>query len=222
MTTKLYRIKIVALLVIMLFGVIGAATAQQCGPACPACSGKATGGLLPQNTLMGSTLYIPDGEEETTVFNLRYGIFSWLDAGIGYARDEEETIWSVRIQPIQEDKKGWQPGLILGSGSVQTGGSDQSLYIQLVKSLEITDWLALNASGGYATDLPDYEEDWGLGTITVTLFKQISPFYTYDGINSHVGLSWLPTDWLTLSGYYLEMEELAISIGIQWSIGKNE
>ncbi len=116
-----------------------AARGQQCGPGCPACSGKSVGDLLPQATILGSSLFIPDGEEETAVFNLRYGLFSWMDAGIGYALDEEETIWSVRVQPIAQDQGGWRPALILGTGSVQTGGSDQSGYIQLAKTLEIVE-----------------------------------------------------------------------------------
>lgn len=62
-----------------------------------------------------------------------------MDAGIGYALDEEATIWSVRVQPIVQDQDGWHPALILGTGSVQTGGSNQSGYIQFVKTLEIVE-----------------------------------------------------------------------------------
>lgn len=200
-----------------------AARGQQCGPGCPACSGKAVGDLLPPATILGSLLYIPDGEEETAVLNFRYGLFSWMDAGIGYALDTEETIWSVRVQPIAQDQDGWRPALILGTGSVQTGGSDQSGYVQIAKTLEIVEGrLGISLAGGYATDLPDFREDWGLGTLSVTLFDRVSPFYTYDGINSHVGLSFFATEWLTLTGYMLEMEEPALSVNVQWCFGEKE
>ena len=75
-------------------------------------------------------------------------------------------------------------------------------------------------AGGYATDLPEIEKDWGLGSFSLTLFGRVSPFYTYDGINSHLGLSCVATEWLTLSGYSLEMETAAFSAQVQWSIGR--
>jgi len=214
------------LIIALLFSVLASvdtATGQECGPGCPVCSGKAVGDLLPPATVRCSGLYIPDGEEETTVLNLRYGVVSWMDAGIGYAVDTEEIIWSVRVQPIAQDLDGWRPAFVLGTGSVQTGGSDQSGYIQIAKTLEIVEGsLGISLAGGYATDLPDWREDWGLGTLTLTLFDRVSPFYTYDGVNSHVGLSFFATDWLTLTGYALEMEEPAVSVGIQWGFGEKE
>lgn len=199
------------------------ANAQQCGPGCPACSGKAIGDLLAPKTLFGTVLYIPDGEEETSVYNIRYGVFSWLDAGIGYAQDAEEVIWSVRVQPISQDLEGWRPGLVAGTGSIQTGGSDQSLYAQLLKTWDVVEGkLEVSLAGGYATDWPDFEEDWGLGTVSVTLYDCVSPFYTYDGLNSHAGVSVYVTEWLTLTGYALEMEELALMAGVQWALGEKD
>jgi len=199
------------------------ATGQQCGPACPVCSGKAVGDLLAPTTLFGSALYIPDGEEETTVFNLRYGLFSWMDAGIGYAVDAEEIIWSVRFAPITQDVEGWRPALILGTGSVQARGADQSAFVVLAKTMEIIEGrFGVGLAGGYATDLPDFEEDWRLGTLTLTFFDRVSSFYTYDGINSHFGLAVFATDWLTLTGYYLEFEEPGIMAAVQWGPGGEE
>ena len=200
-----------------------AARGQQCGPGCPACSGKAVGDLLSPATILGSGLYIPDGEEETAVLTLRSGLFPWMDVGIGYALDTEETIWSVRVQPIAQDQDGWRPALILGTGSVQTGGNDQSGFIQIAKTLEVVEGrLGISLAGGYATDLPDLQEDWVLGTFSMTLFDRVSPFYTYDGINSHIGLSFFATEWLTLTSYILEMEEPALSVNVQWSSGETE
>ena len=195
---------------------------QECGPGCPACSGKATGDLLPPGTFFGSALYIPDGEDESRVVRLRYGVFSWMDVGIGYGLDEEETIWSVRVQPIKQDQDGWRPALIIGTGSVQTGGNDQSAYVQLAKTIAIVEGrMEMSLAAGYATDLPDLEEDWFLGTVSMLLFDKVSPFYSYDGINSHAGLSFSATDWLSLTAYALEMEELALSAGVQWRFGKD-
>ncbi len=73
---------------------------QQCGPGCPACSGKVVGDLLSPATLAGSALYIPDGEEETAVLKFRYGLFPWMDVGIGYALDTGEAIWSEGVHAL--------------------------------------------------------------------------------------------------------------------------
>jgi hypothetical protein len=198
----------------------GPAWSQECGPACPACSGKTTGDLVSPTTIVTSWLHIPDGEEETSVFKIRAGLFPFLDVGIGYAVDSEETIWSLRAELISQDPGGWRPAVILGTGSVQTGGSDQSGYVQLAKTVELAaQRLEVSLAGGYATDLPDTREDWGLGTLSATLYEKASPFYTYDGVSSHAGLSVFPSDWLTLTGYWLELEEPAVALSLQWTLG---
>lgn len=210
---------LVSLLAVLVLTV--SAGAQECGPGCPACSGKATGDLLSPGTVFASGLFIPDGEEETAVLRLGYGLVSWMDVGIGYAVDAEEVTWSVRTQPITQDREGWRPAVIIGTGSVQTGGSDQSAYIQVAKTLEVVEGrLGVSAAGGYATDLPDLEENWLLGTLSLTFFDRVSPFYSYDGVSSHVGLSYFATEWLTITGYMLEMEEPALSASVQWDLGE--
>lgn len=194
-------------------------SAQQCGPGCPACSGKIVGDLQPASSISFSGLFIPEGEEETAVYNFRYGINSWLDAGVGYARDEEEFIWSVRAQLVRQEFSGWKPSVILGTGSIQAGGSDQSAYIQLAKSVQVIEGkFAASVAGGFATDMPDFNEEWWLGTGSITLFEIVSPFYSYDGISSHAGVSVAALDWLTLTGYYLEMEEIAILARFNWEL----
>ena len=220
------RIKapIIVMSTFVVLALAGTAEAQ-CGPGCPACSGKFIGDLIPPKTLFFSGMYIPRGEEERAVFNLRYGLFSWLDAGIGYAvaaeDGEDEIIWSLRVEPIAQDPDGWRPGLIFGTGSVQVGGSDQSAFIQLVKTLELVEErFEISLVGGYATDIPDFEENWLLATFAMKFYEMVSPFYIYDGINSHVGVSLFPTEWLMLSGYYLELEEPAVSVGLQWDFGE--
>jgi hypothetical protein len=108
---------LVSLISILLFA--GMTFAQECGPSCPVCSGAGgnDGALLSQRSVMISGLSIPTADEERTVFNTRYGIFSWLDAGIGYAIRTEQVLWSVRTQPVLEQEDSWRPGIILGTGS---------------------------------------------------------------------------------------------------------
>lgn len=114
----------------MVFLFAGNASAQECGPSCPVCSGGggSSAALLPQGSFMFSGLSIPTADEERTVLKSGYGIASWLDVGIGYAVRTEKVLWSARLQPVFEQENGWRPGIVLGTGSVQTGGSDQSLY----------------------------------------------------------------------------------------------
>lgn len=198
----------------------GSVRGQECGPGCPACSGKAIGDLISPTTIVGSVLYLPDSRDETSVVNVRYGLFSWMDAGIGYAVEAERLIWSVRFQPFAQDFEGWRPALILGTGSVQVGESDQSVFLQIAKTIEIIEGrLSFSVAGGYATDFPDWKETWGLGTFSVTLFDRIRPFYLYDGIHSHGGLSYFAADWLTFTGYWLELDAPAVSVHLQWTLG---
>jgi len=56
-------------------------------------------------------------------------------------------------------------------------------------------------------------------SVSLTLFDRFSPFYSYDGVNSHAGVSYFVNEWLTVTGYALEMEELALSAGVQWDLG---
>ncbi|MCD4652532.1 hypothetical protein K8T06_01195, partial [bacterium] len=127
---------------------------------------------------------------------LRCGVFSWLDLGAGYAVDADDYVWSLRIQPVTQDLDGWRPAVIIGTGSVSIGG--------------------------YATDIPDVKEHWGLGTFSMTLFDRVSPFYTYDGENFHVGLSVFVVDWLTITGHYLEMETAAVSVSLKWDFSGSD
>lgn len=201
-----------SLLIVLLL--TGIAYAQECGPSCPVCSGAGgdNGALLSQNSILFSGLSIPTADEERTVISARYGILSWLDAGIGYAIRTEKVLWNVRVQPITEQTNGWRPGILLGTGSVQTGGSDQSIYAQLIKSVEIDDNFSLQLSTGVATLLPDFDETYGLAGITASFFDRFAVFTNYDGKSFHEGISVIPLDWLTLSFLMVETEYPAISI----------
>ncbi len=77
------------ILIVLLFGIIilpQVTIAQECDPFCPVCSGtgSSTSALVSSGVIIPNILYIPQGEEETGVVNLRSGITSWLDVGVGY------------------------------------------------------------------------------------------------------------------------------------------
>ena len=126
---------------------------QECGPGCPACSGSGSnsGNLLATGTLSLNYLFIPDGEEETGILNLRAGTTSWMDAGIGYAFKADKAVWNLRMQPVSEDESGWRTAVIIGTGSVQTGGSDQSLYLQAAKTFKLSEVSKILLSTGVAS-----------------------------------------------------------------------
>ena len=192
--------------------------AQECGPSCPVCSGSQGGALLAPGTLLMSGIYIPGGEDETGVVNLRYGVFSWLDIGAGYTVEAERPIWSLRLQPIPEKEKGWRPAFIVGTGSVQTGNSDQSVFAQVTKGFEFSEVFALRLSGGITSLIPDFERGYGLAGVTLTVTERFSPFASYDGRNTHLGLAWIPTDWMTISGLLIESKEPGVSLAYRFNI----
>lgn len=204
-------------LILFILLITNISTAQECGPFCPVCSGtgSSTGALVSPGVFIPNLLYIPNGEEEQAVVNLRGGITSWIDAGIGYALEAETMLWSLRVQALEEDESTWQPALILGTGSVQMGKSDQSVFVQLSKSWEFNEVFSLRISSGVASLMPDLDEHYLLAGLTLTITERWSPFISYDGKNFHPGLSWIPTDWLTIAGIILESEEPAISAGFR-------
>ena len=204
--------KIIILLAFIL-SLSNVVTAQMCGPSCPVCSGSTDGSLLAPRSFLFSSICIPDGEEETGVINLRYGAFSSFDVGAGYTVKSNKIIWNARFQALSEES--WKPGIILGTGSVRTGKSDQSLYLHLTKSWEFSESFALRATGGVASLVPEYEKVYGLASITTLIVEKISPFVNYDGINFHEGLAWIPLEWLTVSVLLIESKDPAISFGIK-------
>ncbi len=195
------------------------AAAQQCGPGCPVCSGSgsSTGALLSSGTLISTVMSIPTGEDETGVFNLRAGVTSWLDLGFGYTVKSKKLIWSARLQPLTEDESSWRPAIILGTGSVQTGKSDQSIFIQLTKAFDFSEKFSARFSIGAASLLPELDKGYFLASLTMTVTERWSPFLSFDGLNFHLGLSWIPTDWLFIAGLILEMKFPAILVGYRYS-----
>jgi len=216
---SLYLSRFVVFIFIISLGFAINAAAQQCGPGCPVCSGSgsSTGALLPSGTLISTVMSIPTGEDETGVFSLRAGVTSWLDLGLGYTVKSKKLIWSARWQPLTEDESSWRPAVILGTGSVQTGKSDQSIFIQLTKAFDFSGKFSARFSIGIASLLPELNRRYFLANLTMTVTERWSPFLSYDGRNFHLGLSWIPTDWLFIAGLMAEMKFPAILVGYRWS-----
>jgi len=85
-----------------MFFITGKGYAQECGPNCPACSGGSSGGIIAKNNLVVSVLGMPTSDDEYAVTNIRYGVFKWLDVGVGYAFKAKKPIWSLRIKALAE------------------------------------------------------------------------------------------------------------------------
>ncbi len=213
------RWMILSICIMTLLSSATVASAQGCGPFCPVCSGsgRSTGALVSPAAIIPSFLYVPNGEEETGVINVRGGITPWLDVGVGYTIKAEKPIWSLRLQLLKEAESNWRPTVIIGTGSVQTGGSDQSVFIQLAKSWEFSEIFSLRVFTGAASLLPDVDRGYGLAGLTCTITDRWSPFVSYDGINYHPGISWIPTDWMTISTVIVESKEPALAVAFRLS-----
>jgi hypothetical protein len=209
---------LVSLIILFLILPVGA---QECGPSCPVCSGtgSTTGALISQKHFVINSLFIPSGEEETGVVNVRSGIASWMDAGVGYTIKTAKPIWSIRIQPLKDDEESWKPGMLIGTGSIRTGGSDQSLFIQVIKSWEISEDFAFQLNGGIASLMPGFDQFYILAGFTTAIKEKWSVFSSYDGTNYHFGLSWIPTERLLISTLLVEAKDPAISLGYRWKPG---
>ncbi len=213
------RLKYGALTVLVFLALSVSESLAQCGPGCPACSGGINESILDPNTIKGAVMYIPDGEEETAILNFSGTVAPWLELGLGYSLDKEKVIWNAKARLVDEQVGAWGPALVVGTGSVEAGGSDQSGYIQLFKNIDLVPDVVWGLSGGYASDLPDLEVGFWLANVSLTFRDTFTPYYSYDGSASHAGLTWHANDWLQLSGTYLEMEDLAISIGFKQTLG---
>ena len=193
---------------------------QECGPNCPACSGGSSGGIIAKNNLVVSVLGIPASDDEYAVANLRYGVFNWMDVGVGYAFKAKNPIWSVRIKPLSENEDKWYPGIIIGTGSVRTGGSDQSVYGMLTKTVEFSEKFALQGYVGAASVFKDFENPFFLSGLSAIFLEKFTVFGSYDGKNFHEGIAWTATDNLTLSGLLIETRYPSLSVSYRFDLGK--
>jgi hypothetical protein len=198
----------------------GLALAEECGPSCPVCSGNSGSGVvLGRNTLLFSGLLIPTGEDEQGVLNLRYGALDWLDAGVGWTVKSRKPLWSLKARVIEERVGGWIPALVVGTGSVQIGGNDQSVYVQAHKSFQPHDLLGLQFSAGTAMLVPEVDRVYGLAGVTASLGERFAFFASFDGRSFHEGASLIPTEWLSISVMLVESEHLAASVALRHRFG---
>ncbi len=193
--------------------------AQECGPNCPACSGGSSGGLIAKKNLVVSALGMPTSDDEYAVANIRYGVFKWLDVGVGYGFKAKKPIWSLRVQPLAEKEGKWHPSIIIGTGSVRTGGNDQSVYGMLTKTVEFNEKFALQGYVGAASIFKDFNRPFFLTGMSVTIDK-FSLFGSYDGKNFHEGVSWMANDNLTLSALMIETKYPALSVSYRFDLNK--
>ena len=203
-----------------MFFISSKAYSQECGPNCPACSGGSSGGIIAKNNLFVSVLGIPASDDEYAVANLRYGVFNWMDVGVGYAFKAKNPIWSVRIKPLSENEDKWYPGIIIGTGSVRTGGSDQSVYGMLTKTVEFSERFALQGYVGAASVFKDFENPFFLSGLSAIFLEKFTVFGSYDGKNFHEGIAWTATDNLTLSGLLIETRYPSLSVSYRFDLGK--
>lgn len=194
--------------------------AQECGPNCPACSGGSSDGIIAKNNLVISALGMPTSDDEYAVVNIRYGVFNWLDAGVGYAFKAKDPIWSLRIKPLAEKEDKWHPGIIIGTGSVRTGGSDQSVYGMLTKTVEVSEKFAIHGYVGAASIFKDFENPFFLSGLSAIFLEKFTVFGSYDGKNFHEGIAWTASDNLTLTALLLETRYPSLSVSYRFDLGK--
>ena len=192
--------------------------AQGCGPNCTACSGTTDGNLTPAKSLSLQGLYIPTGEEEFGVMSLKYGVFNWLDLGIGYTFKAQKTIWNARLQPIKQNEDNWKPGIIFGTGSIRTGSSDQSIYLNVLKSKEFSENFAMSLSGGLSSLASDLDKIYGIANVSLTFKEKITTFVNFDGIGFHEGATWTVNDWFMVGFMMIESKDPAITVNITKSL----
>jgi len=203
-----------------MFFISSKAYSQECGPNCPACSGGSSGGIIAKNNLLVSALAMPTSDDEYAVANIRYGVLNWMDAGVGYAFKAKDPIWSLRIQPLAENEDKWYPGVIVGTGSVRTGGSDQSVYGMITKTVEFSESFALQGYVGAASVFKDFENPFFLSGLSAIFLEKLTVFGSYDGLNFHEGLAWTATDNLTLSAMMIETRYPSLSVSYRFDLGK--
>ena len=92
-----------------------------------------------------------------------------------------------------------------------------AVFARLGKSFELRPGYSVRVSGGLAGLTPDFARGYALAGLTLTFAEQLSPFASYDGLGTHLGLAWKPLEWLSLSGLWIEMEEIGPSISGGWN-----
>ena len=154
--------------------------------------------------------------------SIKYGAFEWLDLGLGYTFKAQKIIWNARLQPIKQNEDNWKPSVILGTGSIRTGSSDQSIYLNVLKSKEFSENFAIGLSAGVATLASDLEKIYGIANISLIFIEKITIFVNFDGISFHEGVAWTVNNWFTAGIMLIESKDLAISVNISTPLFKNK
>jgi hypothetical protein len=196
--------------------------AQGCGPNCPACSGTTDGNLISAKSLSLQGMYIPTGEEEFGIMSLKYGAFDWMDLGIAYTFKAEKIIWNARLQVIKQNEDNWKPNIILGTGSIRTGSSDQSIYVNVLKTKEFSENFAMSVSGGVASLASEIDKIYGIGNVSFIFMEKITTFVNFDGISFHEGIMWTVNDWFTAGFMMIESKDPAITVNFTKSLARNK
>ncbi|MCK5146985.1 hypothetical protein KAR48_09535 [bacterium] len=206
--------QLLTIILALFFNFASTVLAQTCGPNCPACSGNVDGIIVPAKSISLQGLFIPTGEDEFGVMGLRYGLLDWMDIGIGFTFKAQKLIWNARLQPLKQNKDNWQPGIILGTGSIRTGSGDQSIYLNLLKSKEFSENFAIGISAGAASLVSDLEKIYGIANISLSFQEKFTAFVNFDGVSFHQGVTWNVNDWFNVGFMLLESKDPAITVNI--------
>lgn len=216
------KINVVLIMVVLVIQASVRLFPQECGPGCPICTGPGNFShpLIPPATIVIHSVWIPEHAEETAIHSFRAGIVSWMDVGVGYTYPSRKMLWSIRFQAIREDPRGWKPTLLLGTGSVQMGHADQSIYAQVTKSFSIEQVMKLRISLGMATLMPDMNELALLASFVLQVKNRWALLYAYDTRENHLGITWYPYRWLMVSGLLFEMKHPGFSVGLRLALAR--
>jgi len=217
MAINMKKFIIVLTIILSVMSINLLAVGQECGPNCPLCSGSGLNSeaLLSKGTIMGSLLVAPGGEE-TIIPAVKFALHKRIDLGIGYINKSNIIIWNTRFLISEESEK--YPGIIIGSGSVRTGGSDQSVFITATKNLEDYIDKPFRFSFGTSSVISDLHKIYFIGTVSYLYKEKIFPFLSYDGLNAHLGFSYILKENFNIGLILIEKRYVGISTGIRFNL----
>lgn len=197
---------------------IPAASAQDCGPNCPICSGSGfdTEAMLSNKTVFTNALLFPDAEE-TLITGVKFSVSSKVDLGFSYLSTSRKVIWSARALLLAEEEEGWIPSIILGIGSVRANTSDQSIFLTATRNLESTIGVPLRLSMGAAAFMTEPDRLYPIGTLSYLYKEKLFPFISYDGVNINYGAAYFILETLHIGLMYIENRYLGVTTGFRFA-----
>lgn len=193
---------------------IPVASAQDCGPNCPICSGSGfnTETMLTSRTVFTNVLVFPDAEE-TLVAGVKLAVSRRFDIGLGYLSKSRDIIWNARALLLLEED--WKPAVIAGIGSVRADASDQSVFITASRNLESNIGVPLRLSVGAATYLSGSGRVYPIGTVSYFYKEKLFPFISFDGKNTNYGISYFIFETFHVGLMYVENRFLGLTTGLR-------